>query len=97
MTKTNHLSDGAAVTLRKIVGIISIVLTGLIILFMCIGIFPIFKQNSDIITVAINTLEVLKVTSKPILPCMLETGFSILYFVLLIICLLEQGLHLNPS
>lgn len=82
MNKTYNLSDKTAVSLRKIIGIISIVLSILSVVLIGVGFIPLFQRKSSIITIGYNALEILKFTSKPLFYCLFKCAFSILYVVL---------------
>ena len=87
MNNTTKLSDNAAVSLRRTVGIISLILSVLTIALILIGIVPIFHQSSNPITIVYNAFEVLSITSKPFLYCLLKIVFSLIYVILLILSL----------
>ncbi len=79
-----NLSEKSAISLRKSIGILSLILSVVIMIIIVFGGIPIFKQGSNLIKMIYNLFEIFNITSEPILFCLLRFGFAALYFTLLV-------------
>lgn len=85
MNKSINLSDKASVRLRKIIGVMSIVLSIASLTTVVLGVPPIYQQRSTPITVVYNLIDIINITSKPLVYCLLKFVFSLLYILVLVL------------
>ena len=84
MKNTINLSDKAAVSFRKVIGFVSLLLSIVMIVIVLCGGIPFFRQGSNLIKMTYDLFEIFNVTSKPILYCLVHFVFAVIYFVLLV-------------
>ena len=59
MTNTIKQSDKSAVSLRKFVGLLSIIVAILTVVLMCVGFIPLFHRKASIMNIGYGLFEIL--------------------------------------
>ena len=63
-------SSNSVITIRRIAGIISLVVSCVVLTAILLGFVPIFAQNGNPLTVIYNGFEVLNFSNRPLYYCL---------------------------
>ncbi len=87
-------SNDYVVVVRRIAGVLSLVISGFIVLAITLGFVPIFMQNGNPIVAVINSIEVLNLGDAPLYYILSHVVLSIVYAVILGFCIKDFVLML---